>query len=242
MGVSTPVAGRANGLSTVLNVITAPREAFETLRVSPTWGWAFLVTVLLTALGQYLGTPATIHALQASWPAQVAASPQLAGASPQAQQNALNLSISVVKMVWLGSPIIVLIGTLVATIVMLVFKAIGRGDANFKQLWSAAMNVAVVSVGISSLLTGLIAVVRGAASYNSTADAYKAMPSLAWLVPHAGVKLTAFLAGFSVVSIWGAVLFVMAMMYTARTSKPVAAISAIVGICIGAGLLAWGAR
>lgn len=242
MGVSTPAAGRANGLSTVINVITAPREAFETLRVSPTWGWAFVIAVVLTALGQYLGTPATIHAVQASWPAQVASSPQLAGASPQAQQNALNVSINVIKLVWLGAPIIVLIGALIATIVMLVFKAIGHGDASFKQLWSAAMNVSVVSAGVSSLLTGLIAVVRGASSYNSTADAYKAMPSLAWLAPQAGVKLTAFLAGFSVTSIWGAVLIAMAMIYVAKTSKAVATTTAVVMLCIGAGFLAWGAR
>jgi hypothetical protein len=242
VGVSTPVAGKANGLATAVNIITAPREAFETLRISPMWGWAFVVAVVLTAIGQYLGTPATAHAIQASWPAQVAANPQLAGASAETQQNALNVSLAIVKWVWLGSPVIVLIAALLAAIVMLIFKAVGRGDANFKQLWCAAMNVAVVSVGLSSLLTGLIAVVRGPATYNSTADAYKAMPSLAWLTPHASVKLTAFLAAFSVIGIWGAVLIAMAMLYVARTSKAVGAIVAILILCIGGAFLAWGAR
>jgi hypothetical protein len=242
MSVSAPVVEKANGLSTVVNVITAPREAFETLRVSPTWGWAFLVAIVLTLLGQYLATPATIHAVQASWPAQVAANPQLAAASPQAQQNALNISMAVIRWTWLISPLIVLLSALIATIVMLIFKAVGRGDAGFKQLWCAAVNVAVVSVGISSLVNGLIATVRGAASYNSTSDAYKAVPSLAWLMPHATVKVSAFLAAFSVISIWAAVLLAMAMIYVARTSKVNATICAVVMLVVGGGFLAWGAR
>jgi hypothetical protein len=104
------------------------------------------------------------------------------------------------------------------------------------------MNVAVVSAGVSALLNGLIATVRGAASYNSTSDAYKAMPSLAWLVPHAGLKISAFLAAFSVVGIWSAVLLAMAMMYVARTSKVNATICALLVLVIGGGFLAWGAR
>jgi len=242
MSVSAPVAEKANGLSTVVNVIAAPREAFETLRIAPTWGWAFVVAIVLAAIGQYLATPATMHAIQASWPAQVAANPQLAGASHEAQQRALNISLAVIKWTWLATPIIVLIAALVATIIMLIFKAVGRGDASFKQLWCAAMNVAVVSVGVSQLVNGLIAMVRGAASYNSTSDAYKAMPSLAWLVPHATLKLSAFLAAFSVVGIWAAVLLAMAMIYTAKTSKLNGTICALVVLVIGGGFLAWGAR
>jgi hypothetical protein len=241
MAVSAPVPRRANGLVTVADVITAPRDAFQTLRLSPMWGWAFIIAAVLTAIGQYLGTPATIHAIQASWPAQVAASPQLAGASAQAQQNALNISTSVIRIAWLFAPVIVLIGAFIASIIMLIFRSMG-GDAGYKQLWCAAMNIAVVSAGIGSLLNGLIAVVRGPASYSSTADAYRAIPSLAWLAPHAGVKLSAFLAGFGVVNIWAAVLTAMAMVYVARTSKATAAICAFVILCCLSAFLAWGAR
>ncbi len=242
MSVSAPAASNANGLSTVLNVITAPREAFETLRPSPMWGWAFLVATVLTAIGQYLAMPATVHAMQASWPAQVASNPQLAGAPPSAQQNALNISIAIVRWSWVWSPIIVLVGALVAAIVMVIFKALGRGDAGFKQLWCAAMNVAVVSAGVSSLIMGLIAVVRGAASYETTRDAYKAIPSLAWLVPQAGLKLSAFLAGINVVSVWATVLIAMAMIYVARTSRGAAAACGLVMLAIGAGFLSLSAR
>lgn len=242
MSVSAPAASKANGLTTVINVITSPVEAFQSLRVAPTWGWAFLVAVILAAIGQYLATPATIHAIQTSFPQQIAANPALAGMSPEKQQSALNMSLGFVRLSWMFTPISVLIGSLVATVVMLIFKAIGRGDAGFKQLWCAAMNIAVISVGLYSILAGLIAMVRGAASYNSTADAYRAIPSLAWLVPHAAVKTVAFLAAFNVIGIWAAVLVAMAMMYVAKTSKANGAICAVLTLCISGAFLAWAAR
>jgi hypothetical protein len=242
MGASAPVAGKANGLSTVVNVLTAPREAMESLRIAPTWGWAFLIAAILSCLGQYLLTPAVSHAMQASWPAQVAASPQLAGASPAQQQNALNISLAVLRWSWLFSPVILLINALIVTIVMLILKAIGRGQASFMQLWSAAMNVSVVSVGISSLVGGLISMVRGSSAYLNTSDVYRAVPSLAWLAPHAGVKVSAFLAAFSIISIWGAVLYAMAMIYVAKISPVLAGVGAAVILCVGGAFLAWGAR
>ena len=242
MGVSTPAAPRANGAATALNVIVAPREAFETLRISPMWGWAFLISLVLTAIGQYLATPATIHAVQAGWPAQIAANPGLAGLTPEQQQNGLNVSIALIKWAWLFSVIYIFLGAVVATVVMLIFKAAGRGDASFKQLWCAAINISVVSVGVYSILTGLVAVVRGAASYNSTADAYRAVPSLAWLIPHGGVKMTAFLAAFNVTGIWSAVLVAMAMMYVAKTSKAMGALCGLTILVVSGLLISLGAR
>jgi uncharacterized membrane protein YjjP (DUF1212 family) len=61
-------------------------------------------------------------------------------------------------------------------------------------------------------------------------------------MPHATVKVSAFLAAFSVISIWAAVLLAMAMIYVARTSKVNATICAVVMLVVGGGFLAWGAR
>lgn len=219
MGVSAPVAAKANGLTTVVNVITAPVEAFSTLRISPMWGWAFIAAAVLAIAGQLLAMPATIHAMQAGWPAQVAASPQLSAATPAQQQRYLEFGISFVRFSWLFAPIMLLVVAVLQAIVMLVFKAAGKGEAGFKQLWSASMNTSVVGVGMYSLLSGLIAVVRGPASYNSVSDALRSVPSLAWLVPGAAVKVAAFLAAFNVISIWGAVLLALAMIYVAKVSK-----------------------
>ncbi|HEV3155338.1 MAG TPA: YIP1 family protein [Candidatus Baltobacteraceae bacterium] len=242
MGVSTPAAPKVNGATTAFNVIVAPREAFETLRTAPTWGWALLIAFVLTAIGQYLVTPATIHAVQASWPAQVAANPSLAGMTPEQQQRALNVSVSFIRWAWIFSIISLFIGCFVTTIVMVIFKAIGRGDAGFKQLWCAAVNISIVSFGVYSILAGLVAMVRGAASYNSTADAYRAIPSLAWLVPGAGLKTVAFLAAFNVTGIWSAVLISMALIYVARTSKGVAAACGVAVLVVSGALLAAFAR
>jgi hypothetical protein len=219
MGVSAPAAPKANGLSTVANVFTAPREAFETLRISPMWGWAFLVTIVLAVIGQYLATPAAIHAVQASWPAQAAANPRIAAMTPAQQQAALGFATAAVKFAWLFMPVIVLVGALIQSVIMLVFSAAGKGSASFKQLWCASINVLVVGMGTYSLVAGLIAVVRGPAAYTSAQAAMKALPGLAWFAPAASIKLVAFLSVFNVISIWGAVLMYIAMQAVARTSK-----------------------
>jgi hypothetical protein len=242
MSVSAPVASKANGLTTVINVITSPKEAFQMLRIAPTWGWAFLIAVILAAVGQYLATPATLHAVQTSFPQQIASNPTLAGMSPEKQQSALQVSLAAVRFVWLFTPMTIFVGTLVLSVIMLIFKAVGRGDAAFKQLWCAAMNISVVSVGVYGILSGLIATVRGAASYNTTMDAYKAIPGLVWLVPHAGAKAAAFLSAFNVVGLWAAVLLALAMVYTARTSKVNGTICALLVLCLTGGFLAWSAH
>jgi hypothetical protein len=242
MSVSAPVASKANGLTTVVNIITSPKEAFETLRIAPTWGWAFLIAVILAAVGQYLATPASVHAVQAVFTQQAASNPQIAGMSPEQQQRALNVSLSMVRVAWLLAPITVLIGVLGQTVVMLIFKAVGRGDATFKQLWCASTNISVVGAGFYALLAGLIALVRGASSYNSSMDTSKAIPGLVWLVPHAGVKVVAFLAAFNVVSIWAAVLVAMAMIYLAKTSKVNGTLCGLAALCLTGGFLAFAAR
>jgi hypothetical protein len=241
MGVSAPAA-KTNGLSTVLNVIASPVEAFQTLRIAPMWGWAFIVAVLLAAVGQYLATPATAHALQASFPAQMAANPRTAALTPAEQQNALNIALAAVRFAWLFAPITVLVGALLQTIVMLIFRAAGKGDASFKQLWCASMNTLVVGLGMYSLLNGLIAMVRGPAAYNSTMDAFRAMPSLAWLAPSAPVKAVAFLAAFNAVSIWGAAVLAIAMIHAARVSKANAVACAVVTTVLAGLYFSVGAR
>jgi hypothetical protein len=242
MGVSAPAAQKANGLSTVFNVLTAPGEAFETLRISPMWGWAFLVTVALAMIGQYLATPAAIHAVQASWPAQVAANPRIGAMTAEQQQTALNMALTGVKFAWLFMPVFVLVGALIQSAIMLIFSAAGKGSASFKLLWCASMNTLVVGMGVYALVAGLIAIVRGAASYTSATAAMKAIPGLAWLAPHASIKLIAFLSVFNVVSIWGAVLVYIAMQAVARTSKINAAACAVTVIALSGAYFAVTAR
>lgn len=219
MSTTAPAAGKNAGLATVVDTVVSPADAFARLRVVPTWGWAYVVTVVLAAIGAYLSIPATIHAMTASWPAQMAASPQLAAATPEQQQRALSFTLGALRFAWLFTPVTVLAGALLQTLILLIFKAAGKGEATFKQLFSLSMNTLVVGMGVYTLLAGVIAVVRGPAAYNSISDAMHAVPSLAWLVPHASIKLSAFLAAFNVAAIWGAVLIAIGMAAVARVSK-----------------------
>ena len=38
-------APRPSGLKTALDTIVSPKEAFESIRVAPTWGWAIVIAV-----------------------------------------------------------------------------------------------------------------------------------------------------------------------------------------------------
>lgn len=242
MSATSPSAVKANGLSTVLDVVTAPVKAFETLRAVPMWGWAYIITAVLCMIGQYLGAPAVAHAIQAGWPAQIAANPKLAAMTPEQQQQGLKFALVAVQWAWLFVPVIALGAALLETVIMMIFKAVGRGDATFKQLWCAAMNTLVVSFGLYSIVNGLVVMVRGPQTFNSTIDTIRAMPSLAWLVPAVNVKLAAFLAAFNVIAIWGAVLLVIAMMYVARVSRGNAIACAVVTTALAGLYLAWSAR
>ncbi|MFN2448504.1 MAG: YIP1 family protein [Candidatus Baltobacteraceae bacterium] len=235
-------AVKANGLSTILDVITEPATAFERLRSVPMWGWAYLVTAILSMIGQYLAGPAVAHAIQAGWPAQIAANPKLAAMTPEAQQRGLQVALTAIKFAWLAAPAIVLLAALLETVIMLAFKAAGRSQASFKQLWAAAMNTLVVGYGIYSMVNGIIVMVRGPQSFSSTIETIRAVPSAAWLAGAAPVKVVAFLAAFNVISIWGAVLLAIAMIHVARVSRVNAAACAVLTTALAGLYFAWGAR
>jgi len=242
MGLDTAQAPKANGLKTALDTIVAPNEAFERLRTAPTWGWAFLITLILYMLGSYLLTPAIIHGMQADWPHQVASDPRMAQLTPEQQQNALNIGITIVRFAWIFPLIVVPFYLLIQTIVLLIFKAIGRGDAGFGQLWAVAANISVPILGGGSIVLAIISIVRGADSFSSNFDVQAAMPSLAMLAPAAPLKLRGFLGGFTPFSIWGAYLIATAMSVTARVPKGLAWGTGIAVLLIGCCFFALGAR
>lgn len=235
---STP----ANGLQTLADVILAPKSAFERLRIQPTWGWAFIVAIVLGTLGAYLVMPAIVHATQATWPAMMAQNPRTAALSPAEQQRALQITLGVMHVAWVAYVIFIPFAILVYAVIMLIFRAIGSGSGSFGSLWAVSCNIAVVSAGIASLVLGIIVRIRGADSFNSQAAVSSAVPSLALLAPGAGVKLFAFLSGMNVFSIWAAILIYMAMRITARVSAVPAVLTALIAILIPALAAMWGAR
>ena len=225
-------APKANGLSTLLNVIAAPKEAFEALREAPTWGWALIVSLALFVVGTYLMLPAIHHAQDVAWPAQVAANPKLAGMSTADLAKMKSFGDIAIGL----SPIFVIIGIfitmLIQTLIMLVMSAIGKGSGTFKTLWASAWNVAIVAA-IGSLLTAIIVVIRGAESFDSQTAIQAAMPNLGLLAQHAG-KLTNFLGAFTPFSLWAAWLIVQAMLFVARAPKGVAWTTGVLSILLPA--------
>jgi hypothetical protein len=216
----------------VVDIVIAPNQAFERLRIVPTWGWAFLGATVLGMIGLAMTTPAALHALSVSGPAMYAGNPQIAALPPAQQQTAvaraLGVANVVTKLQFLFVPFIVLVACLITAVVMLIANAVAHGDGSFKKLWALAVNVTIVTVGIGLMLAGLICLVRGAASFDSVTDVQHALPSLALLVPGAGKQLVAFLATFNVVQLWGTALLALGMTVVARIPAVVAWTTALV--------------
>lgn len=240
MSTSTPAAPR-NGLLNVADVIVAPATAFERLRVVPTWGWAFLVAALLGVAGLLLMMPAQMHAFDQYGPALYASQDAVKKLPADKQQEMIAKMMSFGKMglqfSWIFAPIIFLIGALLQTVIMLIGNAIGKGDGTFKRLWAVAVNVSIIG-GIGLLLTGLIALVRGPAAFDTPSAVQFALPSLALLAPGAPVKLGAFLGTISITSLWSTYLIATGMGIVARVPRAVAWITAVVGLLLAACLAA----
>lgn len=227
----------ASGLQTILDTILAPSAAFERLRTSPTWGWALLISIVFYTAASYFITPAVVHGFQNEWPGMVASNPRLAQMSPDAQQQALAFTVGIMQFSWIFTIFGVPLAMLVTAVIMLIFSAIGHGSASFASLWAAAANISVPTMALGGIVLAIIVVLRGAATFTSASAVTTALPSLAWIVPSASPKLTAFLGTLSVFQIWGAVLIYLAMRKTARAGVGPAVFAALV-VPLGVALLA----
>ena len=201
---------KPNGLKTVWDTIVAPKEALESLRIAPTWGWAIFLVLVLITLSSYLITPAIIHGMTADWPNIVAKNPQLSAQTPQQQQAGLALITRFTAFGWIFTPLFVIFGALIGTVVLVIFNAVGHGTGSFVQYWAAQWNISIVTA-IAYVAVAVIVLARGADSFSSAADVQSAMPSLAMLVPTSAVKLHAFLSVFTVFGIWAAGLEIAAL-------------------------------
>lgn len=233
MGVDTePTAERrAGGLQTALDILIAPNDAYARLRETPTWGWAYLIAVLLAMLGGLALVPALDHALAAALPAQIAASPNIAQLPPDQQQKAIArvvaIQLLVLKFTWLSWIVVVPLTAAIQALVMLVANAIGRGDGTFRRFWALALNVQIAGA-IGGLIIAAIVLIRGAGSFTEPAQIPAVIPSLGTLVPGAPHPLVALLEAFNVAAIWQAVLLALGMIAVARIPRPVAWATVIV--------------
>jgi len=236
MGVDAQSTQPSSGLATVVDTIAAPKSAFERLRESPTWGWAFLIAFVLMIIGTLLSAPAQQHAQYATLQRTINTAPVYKSLSDAKKSEILNNaqhpnpSTRVISVVFVG--ITLLLFVFLNTIVVLIGNAIGRGDGTFKRYWSGSMNIAVATLALGTLVAGIIAMIRGADSFSSGTEIAAAVPSLGTLI-HPTPAATAFFSAISVFSLWGVYLNATQMQVN-RVNKGVAWATAIVILLAGA--------
>jgi hypothetical protein len=229
MAVDTP---KANGLKTVVDTIVAPKEAFESIRVAPTWAWGLLVSIVLVAVSSYLLVPALLHGYPGTFAQLVASDPRLANASADQIQSIQAFNEKLVSLGWVFAPFVVAFAALVAAVVMLVFDKVSHGEGSFSRYWAVACNIGVPVLGIGSIVSAIIVVARGADSFASVQAVQQAVPSFAMLAPGASPKLTALLATLTPFMLWGLGLNVFAMRVVGRVSTVPAWLAGIVILLI----------
>jgi Yip1 domain len=222
MALESTETPKANGLKTAIDIVIAPKEAFEALRVSPTWGWAFLITTVLAVVAYFVMMPASLHGMAGD----IAKNPQFQQLPPDQLQKTTEMSKAFFPIGAVALPIVLLFFSLIEALIMLLFNALGRGSGTFKTLWASSVNIGII-YGISQIVGMAVVLLRGVDSFSSMTEVQQAVPSLALLVPSGGVKLVAFLATVTPFSIWSVVLVAMTMTIVARVPKVQAWLAAI---------------
>jgi len=233
MGVSAPAAAKTGGLSTVVDTIAAPADAFERLHAMPTWGWALIVAIVLLAIGTVMQLPAQHHAATAQVQRMVDG-PMFATATAEKKQAAIANAGKTNAFTFIGPVLGLFIAVFLNTIFMLIGNAVGRGQADFKRLWCGSMNIAVPTLGIGSIILGIITMIRGASSFDSTLALAQAVPGLGMLVPHGSPTMIAFFSAISVFSLWGFFLNATMLRVMAKTSPAIAYTFAALVLLLGA--------
>jgi len=242
--MSAPATNRRNGLTTVIDMIVSPSTAFANLREGPTWGWAFLIAAVLGIIGSLMTAPTVAHVMQTTMPAQLAANPSIAKLPPDQQQAMINNTLAISKIVAQFSFVFIvaaiLIAGLVQGLIMMIANAIGHGDGSFKKYFALSVNVSVIGLGLASVVIGIIVLVRGPDSFDSTSAVQSAVPSLALLVPGAKGALAGFLGTFQIFALWGTALLALGMTGVGRIPRGAAWVTAIAMLLLYACFGAWG--
>jgi len=189
--------------------------------------------------------PAVVHALQISLPAQLATNPGLMKLPADQRQQQIDgivkFSTMIAQFSWVFVPIGVLLVGLIQGLIMLIFNAAAKGDGSFKKYFALSVTVGIVGYGLGSLATGIIVLLRGSNSFETSAAIQGVLPSLALLAPGASKVLSGFLGAVNVFTIWATVLTAYGMTTIGRVSRAPAWAAAITMLIITALFAAWGA-
>lgn len=233
---------KARGLITVFDTLVAPKEAFETLRAMPTWGWACILSIVLMIVGYFLQQPAIQHAVFGSMQHAMATSPLYSGMSDERKQRALDQIVHPppyrIALGIIGLVATLFVATLLNALILLVANTAGRGTGTFERLFAGSMNITVPTLGISSVVLGIICRVLGADHFSTMLDLARAVPGLALFTPGATGKLAAFLANIQVFTLWGFGLNTAMMRRTAQVRGAFAWLFPLLITLLGAAIAA----
>lgn len=237
MSTQAPVAAQATGLSNVVDTVVSPGDAFDRLSMAPTWGWALVIAVILLLVGTYVESPAARHAAVQSITHMTATSPLMANLTAEKKAEIIANAGKPSIAQYIVPVVILFIIVLLNTVILLIGNAVGGGKADFKRLWCGSMNIAVPTMALGILVTGVVTMLRGPDAFNSNLDMLRAVPGLAMFAGDAPPVTVGFLSGFTVFTIWGAYLNATMMRRLAKTSAGTAWTFALL-ILFGGAILA----
>jgi hypothetical protein len=240
LGLDAVAPSEGGGLKTAFDTIVAPKDAFDRLRLAPTWGWAFVIAALLLIGGNVMQRPAQIHAAVGSMQRMMATNPLFSNMTDQKKAEAIERAShpSPVQTA-LGMAGVVaglFVAVLVNSAVLLLASIAGRGDAGFRRLWAGSMNIAIPTFGFNYVVVGAICLALGPGHFQTSADILRTVPGLAMLAPGAHGVLGGLLLGINVFTLWGCLLNVTMMRVTANVRNALAWIGPVV-ILLGGALL-----
>jgi hypothetical protein len=128
------------------------------------------------------------------------------------------------------TPLFVLFGVLLGSVIMVIFNALGRGDGSFGKYWAAQCNIALTNT-VGAIILLAIVIARGVDSFTTAASVQEALPNLGMLVPGAG-KLHAFLATFTPFTLWAAALVIVALIIIGRVPRMQASLGGFLALLL----------
>ena len=237
---------RPSAFSMLAATLIAPEDAFAAIRERPLWVWAMLVTLVLASLGSWLGTPALRHMIEVTMTAQLANDPHIASLPPdRAAAETQRLVAAGARMAnysWMFSIVVVPIVVLVESTILFLIRSLVRSQASFAQLFSLTMHVQFISIGIGSIVLGIVVALHPASSFRTQGDFISSIPTAAWLFPGAPLKMTTALSSLSPFTIWATAVLGLGLTAVANFTRAVAWITAIGLLLAGAGWAAFFAR
>ena len=206
-GSSRPAPARPlDGVVAYLTVPWRPNAAFAQLQRVPTWGWAALLGMLLTALATLISQPAQLHVLA------VSEAHRIAGLPPNDQLRERVAVAQTSRSLGLFLMIGALVGPWLVWLLIAIFffisAAIGGGKARFAAAWVAALNSYAV-LGIALVVNALLVSLHDPTSLNSSLDLAR-LPNPGMLFQHDRIA-AAFLSAYNPLYIWYYVIVAVAL-------------------------------